>query len=173
MAGMLPNSRNASTPAPAADVPRPDREPSSSVLELYKLAVEMADRVSARRGLANAFFLSVQTAFVGTIGISLVNLRQEPAWTAPVIALAGVTISITWWLQLRSYRDLNRAKFKVINAIEKQLPAKVFTDEWRHLTQTPAPSWRTRYAELGFSERMIPWVFALVHGLLCLGRLLA
>jgi hypothetical protein len=31
-------------------------------LELYKLAVEMADRVSARRATANAFFLTINTA---------------------------------------------------------------------------------------------------------------
>jgi hypothetical protein len=130
MVDVMPDPRSAPTPASVEDVPVTVREPSLAVLELYKLAVEMADRVSARRGLANAFFLSLQTAFVGAIGISLVDLRQEPLWTAPVIALAGVAISMTWWLQLRSFRDLNRAKFEVINAIETQLPVKVFTDEW-------------------------------------------
>ncbi|MEV5988097.1 hypothetical protein AB0L85_24275 [Streptomyces sp. NPDC052051] len=104
---MMPEPRNAPVPAPAADgtegsakdvegsadaVP----ELSPSVLELYTLAVEMADRVSARRGLANAFFLSVQTAFVGAIGISLADAEQRPLWTAPVIALAGIAISTTW-----------------------------------------------------------------------------
>ncbi|MEV5510619.1 RipA family octameric membrane protein [Streptomyces orinoci] len=174
----MPDPRSAppSPPLPPSPPPPPtsaDEAPvSSTVLELYKLAVEMADRVSARRGLANAFFLSIQTAFVGTIGINLLNLRQQPLWTAPVIALAGVAISMTWWLQLRSYRDLNRAKFEVINSIETRLPVKVFTDEWGHLTRRPMASWRSRYAELGFSERMIPWVFAFLHGLLCLGRLL-
>ncbi|MCN9240863.1 hypothetical protein NGF19_08660 [Streptomyces sp. RY43-2] len=181
---MMPEPRSARVPAPAAEgtegsakdvegsapaVP----EFSPSVLELYKLAVEMADRVSARRGLANAFFLSVQTAFVGAIGIFLTDPQRKPLWTAPVIALTGVAISMTWWLQLRSYRDLNRAKFEVINAIETRLPVKIFTDEWRLLVRAPSARSRTRYIELGFSERMIPWVFALLHGLLCLGRLLA
>ncbi|MBL1101081.1 RipA family octameric membrane protein [Streptomyces coffeae] len=173
----MPDPRSAppsiSDKSSAGDAPEAVREPSLSVLELYKLAVEMADRVSARRGQANAFFLTVQTAFISVISIDLPNLRQEPLWVAPVIALAGAVISMTWWLQLRSYRDLNRAKFAVINAIETQLPVQVFTDEWGHLTRTPAISRRVRYAELGFSERMIPWVFVLLHGLLCLGRLLA
>jgi hypothetical protein len=31
------------------------------VLEKYKLYVEMADRVSARRGLTNSFFLALNT----------------------------------------------------------------------------------------------------------------
>jgi hypothetical protein len=179
MVVVMPEPPSAMVPAPADEVTEDVAdtaavpEPSPSVLELYKLAVEMADRVSARRGLANAFFLSVQTAFVGAIGVALADLRREPLWTAPIIALAGVAISTTWWLQLRSYRDLNRAKFEVINAMETWLPVKVFTDEWRLLRRAPAAPSRARYVELGFSERMIPWVFALLHGLLCLGRLLA
>ncbi|MGW7021248.1 RipA family octameric membrane protein [Streptomyces decoyicus] len=68
---------------------------------------------------------------------------------------------------------MNRAKFAVINAIEAQLPVRVFTDEWEHLTRAPAIPRRVRYAELGFSERMLPWIFVLLRGLLCLGRLLA
>ena len=34
------------------------------VLDIYKLAVEMADRVSSRRATANAFFLTVNTGLV-------------------------------------------------------------------------------------------------------------
>lgn len=173
MVVVMPEPRSALPPASDRDIPDAAQEPSPTVLELYKLAVRMADQISARRGLANVFFLSIQTAFIGAIGISLVNLRQEPLWTAPVITLAGVAISMTWWLQLRSYRDLNRAKFQVINEIETKLPVRIFTDEWEQLTRGPAASWRTRYTELGFSERTIPWVFAFLHGLLLLGRLLA
>ena len=36
-----------------------ESEPPPQLLELYKLAVEMADRTSARRGLANSFFLTL------------------------------------------------------------------------------------------------------------------
>jgi hypothetical protein len=40
---------------------RADSRSESVELELYKLAVEMADRISARRALANTFFLTVNT----------------------------------------------------------------------------------------------------------------
>lgn len=40
------------------------------VLEQYKLAVEMADRVSARRGNANLFYLSVQTTLLTAAGLA-------------------------------------------------------------------------------------------------------
>ena len=155
-----------------------------TVIVLYKLAVEMADRVSARRAVANAFFLSIQTAFLGAVGITLASVRQEESWLAPINALAGFAISAAWWLQLRSYRDLNAAKFTVINKVEQQLPVRIFSDEWALLKPPAAPEPAAEeagppylkghhYTELGASERMIPWIFAALHAVLLLGRMLA
>ncbi|GAA5702599.1 hypothetical protein Save01_03416 [Streptomyces avermitilis] len=87
------------------------------------------------------------------------------------MALAGITLSATWWLQLRSYRDLNTAKFKGINKIEECLPAKTFADEWEALRGDPIVGWRKRYAELGTSERVVPLVFVVAHLLLFVGTL--
>lgn len=47
---------------------RATRQPSPVFVELYKLTVEMADRVSARRGTANSFFFTLHAAFVAIIG---------------------------------------------------------------------------------------------------------
>jgi hypothetical protein len=45
--------------------PAPGR---ASEIELYKLAVEFADRISARRALANTFFLTVNTGLAALLG---------------------------------------------------------------------------------------------------------
>lgn len=160
------------TTSPEEGVP-PELSQRAEVLELYKLAVEMADRVSARRGTANAFFLSVQTAFIGLVGFGFPKLAESPWWAAVAVALAGVTLSATWWLQLRSYRDLNTAKFQGINKIEERLPVKIFADEWEALRRDPVVGWRKRYAELGMSERVVPLVFVAAHLLLLVGTLTA
>jgi hypothetical protein len=140
---------------------------SGDVLEQYKLAVEMADRVSARRGSANLFFLSIQTTLLTAAGLAYATL-QHVAWYAVLgTMLTGVAISAAWWRQLQSYRLLNRAKFAIINAMEDKLPVKVFTDEWDVLTKQ-MPS----YIELGATERVIPWVFAVLQIFLMIGRLL-
>lgn len=143
----------------------------AEVLELYKLAVEMADRVSARRGTANAFFLSVQTTFIALISFGIPKLSESPWWVSLAVVLAGITLSATWWMQLRSYRDLNTAKFKVINRLEERLPVKIFADEWEELKSDPIPAWRKRYAELGTSERTVPLVFIAAHLILFVGTL--
>ncbi|MGV9873707.1 RipA family octameric membrane protein [Streptomyces cellulosae] len=150
-------------------LPEPNQQPE--VLELYKLAVEMADRVSARRGTANAFFLSVQTALVTLIGFGIPKLSESPWWVSWAVALAGITLSAAWWMQLRSYRDLNTAKFQVINKLEEHLPARIFADEWEALKRDPIPGWRKRYAELGTSERVVPLVFTGAHLILFVGTL--
>jgi hypothetical protein len=124
------------------------------LLEQYQLAVEMADRISARRATANGFFLSVQTTLVALLGIH--GLRQS--W----VAAAGLVLAVTWWLLLRSYRDLSTAKWEVIQAMEPRLPAQPFKDEWDKLKQDPVKPWRPRYAELGFVERIVPVVFGAI-----------
>lgn len=143
------------------DAPPP--EPAAGHIDLYKLAVEMADRISARRGIANSFFLTVNTGLAALLG------GQELRW---YVAAAGIVLCITWWALLKSYRDLNSAKFDVILAMEQVLPARVFGDEWDRLKKDPVKlalrrdalrSWIAQYRELGRIERIVPWVFALIY----------
>ncbi len=143
---------------------------SDRLLELYKLAVEMADRVSARRAAANAFFLTLNTALLAVVG--LVRPAESGDVKGPVagdrfglvvLSLAGVAVALTWWTLLRSYRELNRAKFLVVNELELQLPAAPFTEEWKHLVVERSPKLRGRYVELGQAERVVPLVYAAIY----------
>lgn len=143
--------------------------PPEEAARLYASAVEMADRVSARRGQANQFYLSVETlllgipAFFGLAGPS--TPPDLPRST--VLAAVGVIVSVTWCLQLRSYRQLNRAKFDVILAIERDhFKVRPFTDEWGSLKNDRIPGWQGRYAELGTVERVVPLVFLVANVIL-------
>jgi hypothetical protein len=138
-------------------------ELSGNYFELYKLAVEMADRISARRGVANSFFLTINTALMALLG------TQDVRWYP---AAAGIVICLTWWALLKSYRDLNRAKFEVILAMEANLPTKVYGDEWARLRKESVRfalraaelrPWLAQYKELGFIERIVPSIFALIY----------
>jgi hypothetical protein len=145
-----------------------DNKATQQYLELYKLAVEMADRVSARRATANAFLflLTVNTALLAFVSSGSLNML----W---LVALAGIALSGTWWILLKSYRDLNAAKFGVILEMEKDLEAKVYGNEWRVLKedrpkeerpQEKRPKrWWEGYAELGTVERIVPLIFAALY----------
>ena len=149
------------TASEGGDLPR--EELQAGYVELYTLAVEMADRISARRGIANSFFLTINTGLAALLG------GQELRW---YVAAAGIVLCVTWWGLLKSYRDLNTAKFGVILGMEQSLPAKVFGDEWAQLKRDPVKlalrreavrSWAAQYRELGRIERIVPWVFALIY----------
>jgi hypothetical protein len=123
-------------------------------MDLYKLAVEMADRISARRTAANGFFLTAESALVALLG--------NDAFDGDAVSIAGSLLAVAWWLLLRSYRDLNRAKFDVIIGMEARLPVQIFGQEWEALKADPVPSWRNRYAELNWVERVVPIVFVVI-----------
>jgi hypothetical protein len=143
--------------------------PSVPIFESYKLAVEMADRVSARRASANTFFFSIQAGLAVALGAFAVNTGtpQSPEpdrFVLVLAALGGAVIAASWWMLLRSYRDLNKAKFAVINKIEQDhLAICLFTDEWEELKKDPVKKWRPRYAEQGAVERIVPVVFLLLY----------
>lgn len=142
---------------------RAEEQLPEGYLEIYKLAVEMADRISARRALASTFFLTALSSLLVVIG-----LATKDEWA---FALPGLLLALTWWLLLRSYRLLNRAKFRVIHKMEEGLPLRPFTDEWpitelvseNEIVQfRKMKALRGRYAELGVLEQTVPTIFSVV-----------
>jgi hypothetical protein len=143
--------------AAAADLPE-------HYFELYKLAVEMADRISARRSVANSFFLTINTGLVAVMGEA-----DDLKWYLPV---AGLLFCVTWWALLKSYRDLNSAKFQIILGMEERLPVRVYADEKRiyksesvkfQLRRKVITRWIAQYRELNRVERIIPIVFGAIY----------
>ena len=50
-----------------------------------------------------------------------------------LISIAGMLICYSWYRLIRSYKDLNSGKFKVVHEIVKLLPISPFDDEWEIL----------------------------------------
>jgi hypothetical protein len=141
------------------------------LLEQYKLYVEMADRISARRGLTNSFFLTLNTGIVSLVGA----LRKFPtgteAWWLAILLVALLGQRFAWFYLVRSYRLLNGAKYRVVGALEGRLPASPFwRAEWWELGEGRD---RTRYWPLSHIEQWIPMLFALTYVGGCLAAVLA
>ena len=78
-------------------------------LDIYKLAVEMADRVSSRRMSANAFFITVETLLLALTGFFLPNVTAGTRQFALIIiCIIGLVLTGAWLLTIRSYRRLNQ-----------------------------------------------------------------
>ena len=133
---------------------------SDHFLEQYKLYVEMTDRVSQRREQANRFYVSLIAAIVALL-VVLARFDVDQAVWPTIFLISGVfgaVLSAIWFVNIRSYRQLNAAKYEVINKMEEQLPVAGYCDEWDMLRS------RNRVVgPLGLSgiEQFVPIVFFL------------
>ena len=131
------------------------------LLEQYKLYVEMADRISARRAIANTFFLTANTALVAAMAT---YFEKVSVWCAAFISAAAIVLCYVWERLVKSYRQLNTAKYKVIGEMEKHLPCSPYwSAEWKELGEGKDPE---IYTQLTAVERWVPVVFAILYFLL-------
>lgn len=128
-----------------------------TLLEQYKLYVGTAEKVSEKRQTANAYFLSLNS-FLLVLSGYLTTIKFQ-SWHV-LIVLAGIFICIFWLLNLQSYRSLNSVKYKVIHEMEKQLPIKLFYDEWGLLDR--GKNKRT-YLRLSRVEQGVPTIFIFLY----------
>lgn len=132
------------------------------VLEIYKLYVGMADKISERRQSGNSFFLTLNSAIVALVGY--VNLSGDAAQNAAsfswLIPVAGMVLCYLWYRLVRSYKDINSGKFKVVHAIEKLLPLRPYDAEWTALGRGENPR---LYLPFTNTEMFVPWVFFAIH----------
>jgi hypothetical protein len=65
------------------------------ILEQYKIYVEMADRISSRRNLANVFFLTINTTLITVVGFLFTKINSiDPKWLIifPLIAVTMLNV---------------------------------------------------------------------------------
>jgi hypothetical protein len=132
------------------------------VFKQYAICVEMADRVSSRRNLANTFFLTLNTFILGAAGFLYEKGPSDVDIWFLLIPLAVLLANCyVWWRLLLSYRQLNKAKFAVIGEYEKRLPTGPFVAaEWKLLGEGADPS---LYRPLSDVEKWIPILFAAIY----------
>ena len=112
-----------------------DDKYQAAIMEQYKLYVELTDRISARRGLANTFFLTLHGAILTVIGVFWKDRPEGfSAWFLLPVLVLGLGLCLVWFWVVRAYRQLNSGKFAVIGALEQRLPASPWWNgEWKAL----------------------------------------
>jgi hypothetical protein len=138
-------------------------------IEQYKIYVEMADRISARRVDTNKLYISLVSALLALVPF-LLNQNMAPMFqkfALLLLAVVGISLCSVWIININSYRQLNSLKFKVIQEMEKELPFPSYTREWEL-----EKAQKQRYRRLGRVELYIP-VFLMVPYIILLGYSLA
>ena len=134
------------------------------LLEQYKLYVEMADRISARRVQINSFYISLLSGLIAIISVlgskdlfSYFKQTKLQYFTLFLVGLLGITLCWVWQSNIRSYKQLNSVKFKVICEMEKYMPFSVYEREWDVLKKNKEYK---AYIEQSIVEKYIPFILA-------------
>ena len=145
-----------------------DADPTA-LLAQYRLFVETSEALAARRQGVNTFFLSVNSLLLAATGLLLRDGTVSDLESLALICLSlgGGVLCFFWQRLISSYRQLSAGKFVVIHALERRLPARLFTAEWVALGRGEDPK---KYRPFTRTEIATPWVFAGLHlVVLCAG----
>jgi hypothetical protein len=140
--------------------PQIDKRSTELLLREYELYVEMVDRTSARRVDASKLYISLLTGLLAVI--SFIIEFSAPARIQKIVLISigflGFGLCGVWFLNIRSYRQLNHLKFKVVHEIEEKLPFACYTREWEILREQEDV---LSYLRLSKIERGIPILLAI------------
>lgn len=136
--------------AKAQSIKLKETENQEALLAQWQTCVEMANAVSERRDTMNNLFVTLNLAIIAAISFM---------WDTKTLALliAGIIVCAVWILFIRNFRELNKAKFDVINKIEFLLPVSVFDDEWMLLKKSK------KYIEGTKLEKSFPIAFCCLY----------
>lgn len=129
----------------------------TDLFEQYKLYIASSEKISERRVSSNNYLLTVNAFIVTSYGL-LAASQYKSYWNI-LVPIAGVLVSLTWYRIITSYRNLNRVKFKVINEIERQMPAALYEYEWKIAEEGKGKIYRP----LSHLEQWIPIIFILLY----------
>lgn len=136
-----------------------------TLLEQYKIYVQTSETLVERRQKANTYYLSVNSCLVTvySLFITLVKSRVFSIGVSVIITLLGVVLCTSWVKAIQTYGNLNSGKFKVINTLERKLPANMFDAEWKALSDQLN---NQRYISFTKSEQDVPKIFIMAYILL-------
>lgn len=126
------------------------------LLEQYKLFVKTSLDVTTKRLESNRFHLTLNSIVFG-IASYMTILNQYIVII--LFSAVGILISYVWRKNILAYKELNKAKFKVIHELEAYLPACLFKCEEKHSL--------TKYHGLTSTEKMVS---NYIYGSLCISH---
>ena len=133
----------------------------ADLLEQYKLYVQSAENGSARRVASNRHLLTLNIALIALYGgLQSAGLSQN-YWLL-LVPVTGMLASFLWYRIIKSYRDLNTVKFKVIHELEQHLPAALFRYEWELAEHGQGKA----YNPVTHIEQWLPIAFCVLHFIL-------
>jgi len=133
-------------------------------IEIFKIYYASIEKTADNRRNANSFYLTLNTGILAIIGFLF--QKDAPIDLKPLFLLlpiAGILSNIFWYKIVVSYRQLNSAKFIILNMIEEYLPLAPYKAEWNELGEGKN---KKKYNPLTHIEQRIPVLFIILYSLL-------
>jgi hypothetical protein len=133
--------------------------------------VQSSESLVSRRQGVNTFFLTMNGALLTASGL-IVQSSSGNGLTASgiaILAVAGVFLCLAWRSLITSFGQLNRGKFRVINAIERYLKAAIYAAEWEALGRGEDPK---VYRSFTSREIWVPDALLVLHSLVMVAAIL-
>jgi len=137
-------------------------EELNRTVDLYKLMVDSSERLVSRRQGVNTFFLTINGGIL-TAASLVVNSQpgvRAAAIGVVVLGVTGAIFALAWRSLIRSFGQLNKGKFAVINRIEEILPVAVYLAEWKALEEGRS---KKTYRTFTSRELWVPWTFFMIY----------
>jgi hypothetical protein len=136
--------------------------------DLYSMMVESSESLIQRRQRMNAFFITAIGALLAIAGaLARFGAIDSPSMAFALLSafgLAGLLLCNSWRNLIDNYGKLNKAKFRVIQKLERSLSAQIYAAEWAALGKGARPN---KYQSFTSTENRVPlWFAALIFGLL-------
>lgn len=127
------------------------------LLEQYKLYVSLTDNASARRSKTNEYYSSLFSISIPLIAVGI-SEKILSDLIVIIISIIGLFLCAVWYLNIRSYKQLNTGRFKIIHQIEEHLPFECFKKEWDYLGNGKH---KNKYFKLSSVEGFVPLIFSI------------
>jgi hypothetical protein len=151
--------------------PPSDERATQQTFDLYKIMVASSEDLVNRRQGVNTFFLTMNGALLTGSGL-IVQSGGEirlGALGILVLAVAGVLLCAAWRSLIKSFGQLNRGKFRVINSMERHFAAAIYAAEWEALGRGEDPK---IYRSFTSREIWVPNALLVLHGLTAVAAVL-
>ena len=122
------------------------------LIEQYKAYLQDLGNIGARIESNKQFMLSILSALFVVLSLGGKDgplLKVAPGLTFVILGVA-ILICVAWFLKTRTYELILRAKFKVLQDLERALPFRCFETEWKYFMDKK-PIYLTTI------DSLIPW----------------
>ena len=133
-------------------------EDNNLLVEQYKILLSTSESLIERRQKLTTTYLSIFSVMLPVLSAMLTFEQAFLQLGAFFVSSICIILCLSWRGTIISYGKSNRAKFAILEEMEKQLPVAMFASEWLVLKRIT-----TRYKSFTNRETTIPVIFIAIY----------